>query len=114
MCHPLADGQAFRVKILIASQIGVAKVCGGSLHGEEHFAIGDWQADAEGTPFLADAQVNLFCRCGGLMLYGTHGIFVGRVKEVRVEAQANPLLYADGGHRGVGGALLSLQSTTFR
>jgi flavin reductase len=46
--------------------------------------------------YLIDAQANLFCKTEAVTHFGTHGIFIGRVEEVRCAEDAAPLVYQDG------------------
>lgn len=98
---PLLDGSAFCVNILATSHVEVAKACGGGLRGEERFAVGDWDINDNGVPYLADAQASLFCACDGHIPYGTHGIFIGKILDARMQDEISPLLYADGAYRQV-------------
>ena len=49
-----------------------------------------------GTPYLADAPANLICARAELHAYGSHGIFIGRVKSIRLHGTLTPLVYIDG------------------
>jgi len=75
----------------------ISVACGGKSKGEDRFAIGDWQTDPEtGAPYLADAQASLVCAREAVHSYGSHGIFIGRVKTVRLHGAVTPLVYVDG------------------
>ena len=50
----------------------------------------------DGSPFLADAQANLFCQLDQATRYHTHTIFVGRVYSITVQQPVDPLVYQDG------------------
>lgn len=92
----LGLGQRFCISLLHHEQQELSNVFSGGLDGEARFAKGNWQADAEGTPFLADAQANIFCSVEAAHAYGTHGIFIGRVLAVRCREDIAPLIYQDG------------------
>ena len=96
---PLTAGARFCINILKTSQIPHAGAFSTKqLQGAARFAGGDWQADALGLPYLADAQANLLCTIDMAVPYGTHTIFIGRVDAVRVADTVSPLLYADGSY----------------
>lgn len=95
--HPvMATGTRFCINLLHAGHAEVASAFGGKMTGPERFSAGEWAENHEAVPYLVDAQANLFCRVDGLMLYGTHTIFVGRVDEVRLFGEIAPLIYQDG------------------
>lgn len=95
---PLSQGAQFCVNILAADQHGIALTCAGKLKGEERFSEGNWDAHADGTPYLVDAQANVICEQDGRYEYGTHTIFIGRIKEIFVGAAVSPLVYVDGAY----------------
>lgn len=84
----------FCVNILASAQQPLAQRCNGPTKGEARFGEGAWQDDE--TPWLADAQAAVFCHQDGDFHYGTHGVFVGRVKAIRLHGAVDPLVYADG------------------
>ena len=69
------------------------------------FVSGDWDRMATGAPTLAEALVNLDCLIEGEQLYGTHYVLIGRIKNVRINARGDPLIYAARQYR----ALLSTE-----
>ena len=94
----MSEGNDFYVNVLKADQTELSAACGGKLQGEEKFAVGQWGANEDGVPFLEDGLASLCCAQDGRFDYGTHTIFVGRVKDIRVTDPVNPLLYVDGGY----------------
>jgi flavin reductase (DIM6/NTAB) family NADH-FMN oxidoreductase RutF len=58
------------------------------------FVSGDWDRMATGAPALTEALVNLDCLIEGEMLYGTHHVLIGRIQNVRINVQGDPLIYA--------------------
>lgn len=84
----------FCINILANGQQFLAEHCNGPVKGEARFEKGDWVDDA--TPWLPYAQAAVFCRHDGEFFYGTHGVFVGRVSDVRIHGEVDPLVYADG------------------
>lgn len=92
----LALGQTMCINLLQADQQAISNAFSGGLEGEARFSAGHWQENAEGVPYLEDAQANLFCAIEAIHAYGTHGIFIGRVTAVRIRPAIDPLLYQDG------------------
>lgn len=91
-----ADGADFNINILADTQEHLAKLCHGPVKGEARFSDGAWFDGP--VPYLADAQAVVFCRKDGEFHYGTHGVFVGRVIDVRTHGAVDPLIYADGAY----------------
>ncbi len=94
--QPQSQGADFCINVLRADQAEIARLTM-TAKGEDRFAIGDWQDDGQGTPYLRDAQASFFCRADAQMEYGTHAILIGQVSEVLIEGAVDPLIYADGG-----------------
>ena len=67
----------------------------GALPAEERFGLGDWKTSAEGVTYLADAQINIFCKKAAAVPYGTHTIFIGEAETVNVRDPIEPLIYQD-------------------
>jgi|EndMetStandDraft_8_1072994.scaffolds.fasta_scaffold427799_2 flavin reductase (DIM6/NTAB) family NADH-FMN oxidoreductase RutF len=86
----------FCVNVLHTSNLAIAKIFSSSATAEERFGLGDWRLDAEGTPYLAGAQANLFCSKEQEVTYGSHTIFIGRVLRALSRDDVSPLLYRDG------------------
>lgn len=97
--HPVLAGTrdaAFCVNLLRFGHEDAANAFAGAANRKQRFGTGDWQYDEAGTPYLADAQSNLFCKVNAALTYASHSIFVGTVDHVRLEGQISPLLYSDG------------------
>ena len=62
---------------------------------ERRFATGDWAMD-DVAPYLRDAQVSFMCDLDQMIPFGTHSICIGRIREIRVRDDVDPLLYVDG------------------
>jgi flavin reductase (DIM6/NTAB) family NADH-FMN oxidoreductase RutF len=95
---PLDAGAAFCVNVLSGRHEGIAIDCGGRLKGEERFTTGDWHMSEAGVPYLRDAQASLLCAQDGRFEYGTHTVFIGRIKEVLISGEIDPLVYLDGAY----------------
>lgn len=94
--RPLVTGGTFCVNLLRSSQAPLSRAFGGQVKGPARFALGSWQAEAGGLPFLADAQANLFCAVQRVVDCGTHGIVLGGVRAARFAEAVTPLLWQDG------------------
>ncbi|UNK79216.1 flavin reductase family protein [Sphingopyxis granuli] len=95
----LKDGADFCVNILDASHRAIADRCAGGAAGDARFAEGDWRQAANGGWVLGDAQASFACAFEQAHFYGTHGIFIGRVIDVRIAGEVGPLIYVDGTFR---------------
>jgi len=91
----------FCVNVLHTANLDIAKVFSSGATAAERFAVGDWRTDPEGTPYLADAQANLFCVKEQEVAYGSHTIFIGRVLQALAREDISPLLYRDGRYGAV-------------
>ncbi|UTP26514.1 flavin reductase family protein [Burkholderia sp. FXe9] len=95
---PLDAGAGFCVNVLSAAHEGIAIDCSGRLKGEARFTTGDWHTSALGVPYLRDAQASLVCEQDGRFEYGTHTVFIGRIREVLMSGDVDPLVYLDGAY----------------
>jgi flavin reductase (DIM6/NTAB) family NADH-FMN oxidoreductase RutF len=93
---PAAEGGRFCVNLLSKQQAGTGHRFAIKPDGESRFATGDWRYE-HGLPWLEDAQANLFCETAELKRFATHTIFIGLVKDVKLSAAIDPLIYLDGG-----------------
>ena len=92
---PLLASGVFCVNILHAWQSALAQAFG-SRQPEDRFAHGEWLSDERETPYLADAQANIFCDLDASHAYGSHTIMIGKVRGVGMRGPVHPLLYQDG------------------
>jgi flavin reductase (DIM6/NTAB) family NADH-FMN oxidoreductase RutF len=101
--YPILDhGRDFCVNVLSGAHEALSIACSGGQKGEGRFAIGDWRNDPDtDTPYLGDAQASLICAVDDIHHYGTHGIFVGKVKRVHLHGDVHPLIYVDGRYSSV-------------
>jgi flavin reductase (DIM6/NTAB) family NADH-FMN oxidoreductase RutF len=98
----LNHGKDFCVNVLSGAHEAVSVACSGAVKGEARFATGDWRDDPDtNTPFLGDAQASLICAVDDIHYYGTHGIFVGKVKRVHLHGDIYPLIYIDGRYSSI-------------
>jgi flavin reductase (DIM6/NTAB) family NADH-FMN oxidoreductase RutF len=97
----LMAGVDFCINILSAAHEDLSIAASGAQKGEGRF-IGDWRDDPDTrTPFLGDSQASLICAVDGIHHYGTHGIFIGKVKRVHLHGDVYPLIYVDGRYSSV-------------
>jgi len=92
----LTKEDRFCVNVLHTDNVETARIFSTPMTGLERFGSGDWRVDAAGTPYLANAQANLFCSKERQIAYGSHTLFIGRVTDARARADISPLLYRDG------------------
>jgi flavin reductase len=92
----LGLGRRLCINLLHCSQQRLSEVFAGGLDGDIRFSEGDWLNDAQGVPYLADAQANIFCEIEALHAYGTHSVCIGRVTHAVCRADVAPLVYQDG------------------
>ena len=95
--HALLEQETrFCVNLLHTEQADVCLAFAGNEPADQRFARGDWDADADGVPFLRNAQASLFCDKDRQIAYGSHSIFIGSVRRVDVREDIAPLIYQDG------------------
>ncbi len=88
-------GRSFCVNVLRCNQADLSAAFSGAVPPEARFALGNWLTSAQGHTYLADAQVNVFCRKVAAVPYGTHTIFIGEAEAVEVSDPIEPLIYQD-------------------
>lgn len=98
MHRALKLGAAFCMNLLCEGQNDVSAACGGQVHPQERFNIGDWRFSHDGVPYLGSAQANIFCKVSQIIDCGTHSIVIGSVSDVTVIQDVAPLVYCDGGY----------------
>lgn len=97
--HPVVSREGrFRVTYLRQDQQDIATAFGGGSAGLEKFNHGSWRLSAPGGPRLAGALAHVICDLDARVDYGTHTLFIGRVRSVR-SRDAEPLIYRDGSYR---------------
>ena len=92
----LTENDRFCVNLLRSEQARLSDAFSGKLTSEERFLHGAWVDDAEGLPYLADAQASIFCRKENAVQHGSHTIFIGVVDSVLTMDDVCPLIYSDG------------------
>ena len=71
----------------------------GGLQGPARYAGADWVTMASGVRLLVDAPLAFDCTVDDMIDRGTHSILIGRVMQIRTEANSGALLYWDGQYR---------------
>ena len=99
----LESCERFCVNVLHSEQVSVSRIFA-EPHNADRFAHGDWQTSARGIPYLANAQVSIFCAKSLAVPYGSHSVFFGNVEDIRLREDVAPLLYQNGAY-GVGQSL---------
>ena len=89
---------AFGVNILNADQLDVAERFAGKggLKGADRFAGADWVTATTGVPLLAGALAALDCEVEEIIERHSHGIVIGRVRDVRASSRHAALAYWHG------------------
>lgn len=108
-CYPLlSTGTDFCINILAVDHLPIARLCVVA-KGEGRFSSGDWRNDSNGVPYLSDAQAAIFCAQDKRIPYGTHDIFISRVRDVVIRRAIDPLVYVDGYYKALrAGSLTNL------
>jgi flavin reductase (DIM6/NTAB) family NADH-FMN oxidoreductase RutF len=88
-------GRHFCVNVLRRDQAELSSAFSGAASAESRFGFGTWHSSAQGVLYLAEAQVNIFCRKVAAVPYGTHTIFIGEAEGVNVHDPIEPLIYQD-------------------
>lgn len=97
--HPgLTIDDHYCVNLLKQGQEEISNVFGGITKSDDKFAFGDWDEDAEGVPYLSDAQANIFCAVHEIIDFSSHSIVIGHVLRVQLNEIGEPLVYFDGGY----------------
>lgn len=97
----LMDGADFCINVLARDHLSLAHFCSVGAKGEARFDQGAWAEDEFGLPYLADAQSSIICMQDYRQPYGSHDIFIGLVREVKLRHGIDPLVYAEGAYKGL-------------
>ena len=89
---------AFGVNILTADQLDIAERFAGKggLKGADRFAGAEWTAGVSGVPLLAGALAALDCEVEEIVERHSHGIVIGRVRDIRSSSRNAALAYWHG------------------
>jgi flavin reductase (DIM6/NTAB) family NADH-FMN oxidoreductase RutF len=97
----LLTGADFCINILAIDHLPLARLCSSPARGEARFSEGAWERDEQGVPYLADAQAAIICSQDQRIPYGTHDIFIGKVRGVHLPRGIDPLIYVDGAYKAL-------------
>lgn len=89
---------AFGVNILNADQLDVAERFAGrgGLKGADRFAGGQWVTGVSGVPLLVGALAAFDCEVEEIVERHSHGIVIGRVRDIKNAARSAALAYWHG------------------
>lgn len=93
---PISEANFFAVNVLAADQEGLAKYFSDTKLVAQRFAQGRWYEGVTGAPLLEGALVSFDCAIDQRISKGTHTIFIGDVKAVRLGPTPTSLIYFDG------------------
>lgn len=92
----LKSTRAFCINVLTCEQDHIVKSFSSSAMRSSRFDSDEWEQGAMGLPYLRTAQASIFCKEDGVLKYGTHTVFVGRVLEVSVGGTSDPFVWHNG------------------
>lgn len=93
---PLLASGRFCVSLLGHEHEPLVPMFSGRAAGEDRFQHGHWGGDADGLPYLEDAQAALLCRVTSRVPCGSHSVIIGEVEAVKLFGEPRPLIYQDG------------------
>jgi len=96
--NALSAGHGFCVNILFEDQQDISHVCAGQETGENKFNLGNWKEGKNKIPYLEKAQASIFCDLDGCHPYGSHSIFIGKVKNIISRPEVSPLMFLSGNY----------------
>jgi flavin reductase len=95
LLEAITHSGVFALNLLSDRDQEIAFAFGRSSERDNRFAAGDWQ-DLESMPVLGSAVSNIICDSAQTQDFGSHRIIIGRVRDVRLNWTARPLLYSNG------------------
>ncbi len=89
---------AFGVNILNADQLDIAERFAGKggLKGADRFAGADWITSVSGVPLLTGALAAIDCEVEEIIERHSHGLVIGRVRDIRASSRHAALVYWHG------------------
>jgi flavin reductase (DIM6/NTAB) family NADH-FMN oxidoreductase RutF len=93
----ISESRCFSVNMLaVRHEALAARFAGRESPGTaDRFEGADWDAGTTGAPSLRDALASFECFVSAVIDFGSHGIILGDVVDIRTSAGAAPLLYVD-------------------
>ena len=100
----LLRDRVFGVNILTADQLGIAERFTGKdgTKGRDRFAGAVWTTARTGVPLLVDALVAIDCEVEEIIERHSHGIVIGRVRDLIISSGATALAYWHGDYVSIG------------
>lgn len=96
--HPaLQASRVYNVNILTKEQEALSRNFAKS--SDDKFAGVAYHVAENGAPVLSDSVAHMVCSVRDCFNAGDHTIFLGEVKELQMDHEANPLIYFRGGYR---------------
>jgi flavin reductase (DIM6/NTAB) family NADH-FMN oxidoreductase RutF len=96
--NPLLAQGRYCINVLQKSQVEILKALQRRRPGGRAFPRRRMVGNAEGVPYLPDAQANLFCEVDQTVAYSTHQIVIGRATAAAFAECVDPLIYQNGGY----------------
>lgn len=88
--------EAFCANLLAEGQMELSRLFAsstGAVGHAERFAACDWTASGGGQPVLAGVTAAFDCVLASSLMWESHYVIIGKVKDVRLSADASVLLY---------------------
>jgi len=100
----LLRDRVFGVNILTADQLDIAERFTGKdgTKGRDRFAGAVWTTARTGVPLLVDALVAVDCEVEEIIERHSHGIVIGRVRDLIISSGATALAYWHGDYVSIG------------
>ena len=92
----LVEDVSLCINILQKNQQEIANLCSSKDLELQRFENDFW--DVSDTPFLKDAQANIFCKIDQTVPYHSHTIVLAKALKAESKGEFNTLMYADGGY----------------
>ncbi len=92
----LTSGENLCINILQKTQQEISNLCSSKELESKRFENDFW--DLSNTPFIKNAQSNIFCKVEETIAYHTHKIVIASVESSQSLGKFNTLMYADGGY----------------
>lgn len=101
--NKIKESQTFSVNILSAEQQDVSMIFAGQIKGKEV------EFDRlDGKPVIPGAVTQMACEVSAEYVEGDHTLFIGKVTDIHIDDEAEPLIFYSGKYR----SLLSAQPVT--
>lgn len=97
--HPLIERtKLFSLNLLSATETETVAIFSAQrgMEGRDRFEEGKWFDSPAGQPFLKGATASFECELLDSHVYETHEIFIGRVRQMEMGENVDPMLYFDG------------------